>query len=147
MSRSPKRKDRAEGQAPVPRESLGRVTFLDPFGDPAFLPPADVNENAEGLVIRLEVPGVRGTEVAVYVQGNTIEVAGEKMRDLCGTDVSFLCIERTFGKFRRTFEVTGCVNMGAVKAELKKGVLALTIPRCDERRGKRRRIQVSAEEE
>ena len=147
MSRTPKRKDREEGEDPILRESVGRVTFLDPFGDPAFLPPADVNENTEGLIIRLELPGVRGSEVAVFVQGDTIEVVGEKMRDLCGVDVSFLCLERTFGKFRRTFEVTGCVNMGAVKAELKKGVLVLTIPKCVERRGKRRRIQVAAEEE
>ncbi|HEU5360965.1 MAG TPA: Hsp20/alpha crystallin family protein [Candidatus Deferrimicrobiaceae bacterium] len=147
MSRTPRRKDREEKEVPVPRESVGRVTFLDPFGDLAFLPPADVNENAEGLIIRLEIPGVQGSEVAVFVQGNTIEVVGEKMRDLGGVEVSFLCIERTFGKFRRTFEVTGCVNMGAVKAELKKGVLGLTIPRCDERRGKRRRIPVSVEEE
>ena len=50
------------------------MTFLDPFGDPAFLPPADVNENAGELVIRVELPGVRKNEVAVFVQGENIEV-------------------------------------------------------------------------
>ena len=59
MSRTPKRKDREEGDVSILRDSVGRVTFLDPFGDPAFLPPADVNENTEGLIIRLELPGVR----------------------------------------------------------------------------------------
>jgi len=146
MSRTPKRKDREEGDVPILRDSVGRVTFLDPFGDPAFLPPADVNENTEGLIIRLELPGVRGNEVAVFVQGETIEVVGEKMRDSCGADISFLCLERTFGKFRRTFEVTGCLNMGLVKAVLKEGVLVLCIPKCEERRGKRRRIKVTEEE-
>lgn len=146
MSRTPKRKDREEGDVSILRDSVGRVTFLDPFGDPAFLPPADVNENTEGLIIRLELPGVRGNEVAVFVQGETIEVVGEKMRDSCGADISFLCLERTFGKFRRTFEVTGCMNMGLVKAVLKEGVLVLSIPKCEERRGKRRRIKVTEEE-
>ena len=68
------------------------------------------------------------------------------MRDSCGADISFLCLERTFGKFRRTFEVTGCLNMGLVKAVLTEGVLVLCIPKCEERRGKRRRVKVMEEE-
>jgi HSP20 family protein len=147
MSRTPKKKDREEGEDHVLRESVGRVTFLDMFGDPAFLPPADVNENAGGVVIRLELPGVRGNEVEVFVQGQTIEVVGEKRRDDCGAEVSFLCLERTFGKFRRTFEVTGCLNMGHVKAVLTDGILMLSIPKCEERRGKKRRILVAVKEE
>jgi HSP20 family protein len=146
MSKTPNRRDREEGEAVSLRESVGRVTFLDMFGDPAFLPPADVNENTEELVIRLELPGVRRNEVAVFVQGGTIEVLGEKMRDACGDDASFLCVERTFGKFRRSFELTGCLNMGMVRAVLKNGVLVLCIPKCPERRGKRKRIKVEAEE-
>lgn len=147
MSKTPKRKDMEEKEAPLSHESIGRVTFLDPFGDPAFLPPADVNENAGGLVIRLELPGVRENEVAIFVEGETIEVIGEKKRDLGGSNVSYLCLERTFGKFRRTFEVTGCLDMGLVKAVLADGVLVLSIPRCEDRRGKRRRIKVMTKQE
>jgi len=147
MSRTPKRRVREEGEDPVLDESVGRLTFLDPFGDPAFLPPADVNESAVGVVIRVELPGVQENEVAVFVQGESIEVIGEKKRDSCGSEASFLCLERTFGKFRRTFEVTGCLNMGLVKAQLTGGILMLSIPKCEERRGKRRRIKVMAKEE
>jgi HSP20 family molecular chaperone IbpA len=68
------------------------------------------------------------------------------MRDTCGEDASFLCVERTFGKFRRSFELTGCLNMGMVRAVLKNGILVLCIPKCSERRGKRKRIKVEAEE-
>jgi HSP20 family molecular chaperone IbpA len=90
---------------------------------------------------------VRENEVAVFVQGESIEVIGEKKRDSCGSEASFLCLERTFGKFRRMFEVTGCLNMGLVKAVLTGGILMLSIPKCEERRGKRRRIKVMAKEE
>jgi len=147
MSKTSRRKKWEEGEDPVLQERVGRVTFLDPFGDPAFLPPADVNENAGELVIRVELPGVREHEVAVFVEGENIEVVGEKKRDSCGSDISFLCLERTFGNFRRTFETTGCLNMGLVKAVLKDGVLVLSIPKCEEQRGKRRRITVETEEE
>jgi HSP20 family protein len=147
MSKTPGRKQRERGEDTLLQERVGRVTFLDPFGDPAFLPPADVNENAGELVIRVELPGVRKNEVAVFVQGENIEVVGEKKRDSCGSDISFLCLERTFGNFRRVFETTGCLNMGLVKAVLKDGVLVLCIPKCEEQRGKRRRITVATEEE
>jgi len=147
MSKTSGRKKWERGEDAVLQEGVGRVTFLDPFGDPAFLPPADVNENAGELVIRVELPGVRENEVAVFVQGENIEVVGEKKRDSCGSDISFLCLERTFGNFRRTFETTGCLNMGLVKAVLKDGVLVLCIPKCEEQRGKRRRIMVATEEE
>lgn len=144
MSRTPKRRVREEGEDPVLDESVGRLTFLDPFGDPAFLPPADVNESAVGVVIRVELPGVQENEVAVFVQGETIEVVGEKKQDSCVSEVSFLCLERTFGKFHRSFEVTGCVNTGLVHAALTGGILLLRIPKCEEKRGKRRRIKVTA---
>jgi len=147
MSKTSGRKKWEREEDAVLQERVGRVMFLDPFGDPAFLPPADVNENAGELVIRVELPGVRGNEVAVFVQGENIEVVGEKKRDSCGSDISFLCLERNFGNFRRTFETTGCLNMGLVKAVLKDGVLVLCIPKCEEQRGKRRRVMVATEEE
>ncbi|MDX1815376.1 MAG: Hsp20/alpha crystallin family protein [Thermodesulfobacteriota bacterium] len=147
MSKTSGRKQRERGVDAVLQERMGRVTFLDPFGDPVFLPPADVNENASELVIRVELPGVRENEVAVFVEGENIEVVGEKKRDSCGSDISFLCLERTYGNFRRVFETTGCLNMGLVKAVLKDGVLVLCIPKCEEQRGKRRRITVATEEE
>ena len=145
MSKKPNRKDVEEGEAPGIHECVGNVTVLDPFGDPAFLPPADINENAGELVVRLEIPGVLADDVEVFVQNETIEVVGEKKRDLAGSGVSFLCLERSFGKFRRTFEVTGCLNMGLVKAVLANGVLVLSIPKCEDRRGRRRRVKVEAE--
>ena len=147
MSRTPKRIDPEEGEAVVLRETSGRPAFLDPFGDASFLPPADVHENARGVFIRLELPGVRKDDLAVFVEGGTIEVMGDKRRDSCGSDVSFLCLERTFGKFRRAFDLTGSLNMGLVRAVLKEGVLVLSIPKCEERRGRKRRIRVEADEE
>ena len=82
MSKTPKRGKWEEGEESILRERVERVTSIDPFGDPAYLPPADVNENAEELVIRIELPGVRESEVAVFVQGNVIEVIGEKISDV-----------------------------------------------------------------
>ncbi len=147
MRKTSGRKRWEEVEDPVLRENMGQVTFLDPSGDPVFLPPSDVNETAAELIIRMELPGVRGNEVAVFVEGEHIDVVGVKKRDSCGSDTSFLCIERTFGNFRRTFEAIGCLDMGRLKAVLRNGVLVMSVPKCEERRGKRRRIAVATVEE
>jgi HSP20 family protein len=83
-------------------------------------------------------------EVDVRVRGHRIEVVGEKRPDTAG-DVSYLCVERSFGKFHRAFDVSGSVNLARMTAVLKGGVLILSLPKVSERRGQERRIPVVTE--
>lgn len=144
MSRATKRKSGEERDNPVVVSTMGRVTFLDAMGDTAFVPPADVIETPEALLVRVELAGVALEDAEVFVEGNTVVVAGEKRRDASCADASFLCLERTFGKFRRDFEMAGCLNMAQVAADLRNGVLVVTVPKCAERRGHRRRVPIAA---
>jgi HSP20 family protein len=97
----------------------------------------------DAVRILLEIPGVPATSVQVRVLGNRIEVTGEKFPDLPPGETSFLCLERTFGKFQRAFEVRGSVNLGEVSARMANGILVITIPKVAERRGRERRIPVT----
>ncbi len=145
MSRATKRKSGEERDNPVLVSTVRRATFLDTIGDTAFVPAADVIETPETLVVRVELAGVAPDDTEVFVEGNTVVVTGEKRRDASCGDASFLCLERTFGKFRRAFEMTGCLNMARVAAALRDGVLVIDVPKCVERRGHRRRIPIAAE--
>ena len=146
MSRTPKRRYTEAGEESV-SASRGGVTVMDVLGDPGFQPPADVNETPAGMIVRMEIPGVAAGDIEVWIKGATIEVSGDKKRDPSCRDASFICLERAFGRFQRAFEVTGSLDMGRVTAVLKGGVLVLSIPKCDERRGRRRRIPVTSERE
>ncbi len=147
MSRETKRKGGEEREDPVLISTIGHVTFLDTIGDPAFLPPADVIETQDALVIRMELSGVALEDAEVFVEGNTVVVTGEKRRDASCVDASFLCLERTFGKFHRAFEMSGCLNMAQVAAVLREGVLVIAVPKLSERRGHRRRVPIATEPE
>ena len=124
---------------------LGTVTLLDLSDQAALVPPADVTEVEGALCIVMELPGVPASAVNVWVRGHRLEVTGEKPPDFPRTENSFICLERTFGRFRRVFEVEGPLNLGKLSARLKDGVLAITIPKMAERRGKERKIPVAAE--
>lgn len=147
MSRTLKRKLVLEGESPSGASLMGQVMFLDISDDSAYRPPSDVNETPSGVVIRMEIPGVTRNDVEVRVCGQRIEVCGEKRADTAGGNASYLCLERSFGKFHRAFEVSGPVNLFGMTAVLKGGVLVLAIPKCEERRGREQRIPVRAEEE
>ena len=145
MSRTPKKRDIEEGDPAVLVANRGRMTILDLSGEPGFPPPVDIHETEDGLTIRLELPGVAVESIGVYVQGTTVEVTGEKDREAIGAQASFLCLERTFGRFYRAFEMTGCLNMARMTASLKGGILSLYVPKCEERRGRKRRILIADE--
>ena len=142
MSRATKRRAGEEREHPVVVSRAGRVTFLDAIGDPALVPAADVIETAPTVLVRMELAGVALEDVEVFVEGNTVVVTGEKRRDASCAEASFLCLERIFGKFRRVFEMTGCLNMAQVAATLRNGVLVVSVPKCAERRGHRRRVPI-----
>lgn len=122
---------------------IARAVVLDVASESPNSPPADVNESTDVLVIRVELPGVPAGDIHVLVQGSTIEVSGHKKRERLAQDASFLCIERVFGPFRRAFELSGCFNMSGVTAELSGGILTVAIPKCEERRGRVRRIPIA----
>jgi len=132
-------------EAAAPRSLAGRVMLLDLSEDTMYKPPSDVTEGDDAVRIRLELPGVPRESVQVWVRGDRIEVAGEKVPDFPPGEASFLCLERIFGKFRRVFEVVGSVNLGQVSARMREGILFITVPKIAERRGRERRVPVTGE--
>lgn len=123
--------------------AMTRAVVLDVASELPNNPPADINETRDGLVIRVELPGVPAADIQVLVQGATIEVAGEKKRERLAHEASILCLERAFGPFRRAFELSGCFDMAEVRAELSGGILTITVPKREERRGRPRRIPIA----
>jgi HSP20 family protein len=124
---------------------VGRVTLLDLSDQAAHMPLADVTEVDDSLRITLELPGVPVSAVNVWVRGHRIEVTGEKPPDFPRGETSFICLERTFGKYCRIFEVAGPLNLGQLSARLRDGILMITIPKVAERRGRERKVPVTGE--
>ena len=126
---------------------MGQVMLLDISDETSCKPPSDVHETPDAVIIRMEVPGVPADSLAVLVRGASIEIFAEKRPDMASEDASYLCLERSFGRFHRAFDVSGPVNLSRMVVTLKRGVLALHIPKILERRGRERRVPILTEEE
>jgi HSP20 family protein len=147
LSRTTRKRIATETEIPSRACAFGQVMLVDISDETAQSPPSDVHETPEGVVIRMELPGVSRGNVDVRVRGSRIEVFGEKPPDTAGEDASYLCLERRFGRFHRAFDVAGSVNLNRMTAVLKEGVLVLFLPKITERRGQELRVPILSEEE
>jgi HSP20 family protein len=108
-------------------------------------PPLDIYEAAGLIVVEMEVPGIDTDNLEVSVTGGTLVVEGLKRENLEPGRINFLCMERTFGSFRRIIPFLHPVDVAGIKAAYRAGILEIQIPILDERRGTRRLIPVTVE--
>jgi len=105
-----------------------------------FMPAADIYEDRESLKVILEMPGVEKGNVEVRVEEGVLVVEGRldltKYRGL-----QPLYTEYNIGNYSRSFRLSNAVDQGKIGAELKDGVLSLTLPKAE--KAKPRTIQVS----
>jgi HSP20 family molecular chaperone IbpA len=106
----------------------------------AFLPTADIYETQDALKVVLEMPGVEKKNVDVRVEDDVLNVKGQL--DLSKYQgLQPLYTEYNIGHYSRSFRLSSKINQDKIGAELKEGVLSLTLPKVEE--AKPRTIQVN----
>ena len=109
-----------------PVRELGSFPSLDLQ---AFTPSFDVKETKDALVIQADLPGMSDKDVTISVAGNRLTISGERKAEAVKEDESYYMFERTYGSFNRTFTLPEEVEVDKVQAELKDGVLRVTLPK------------------
>ena len=110
-------------------------------GGRGWLPPVDIWETQDELVIEIDAPGCEPQDLAAEVVENQLVVSGE--RTLTGTAARRYRSERWQGRFVRTFIVPPGVDNATIKAEYVAGVLRLRVPKPEQ--AKPRRIAISGD--
>ena len=109
----------------------------------AWLPPVDLCEMEEMVVVRVELPGVKATDVHVGLTSTQLLIHGVKKKGAPRQRVlSHLCSERSYGPFSRTIPLRWTVSVREATAELRKGVLVVRLPKLKERRGAEFKVAV-----
>ena len=104
-------------------------------------PPADVFEDAEGITLQLDMPGVSKERLSVQTDKNTLTVEGDVQIAMPeGMEALYAEVHST--RYRRSFALSGELEAEKTQANLKDGVLTLHIPKRAELRP--RRIEVRA---
>lgn len=123
-------------------EFFGRWPSLRTETGTSWVPPMDVYETDDGLVIKAELPGVRKEDLKVNVDNNVLTIRAEKKQDGPEDVGCYYCSERIFGTFQRSFTLPTTVDTAKVKASYRDGVLTVEIPKKEEAKPKEIEVQV-----
>jgi len=96
-----------------------------------WMPMADITETAQALVLRIELPGVAPEQVLVEVADGALVVRGERPSDSCGedADTAYHLMERAHGPFARRFPLPEDAHGEGISANLREGLLTVTVPK------------------
>jgi HSP20 family protein len=104
-----------------------------------FVPTADIYESQDALTVILEMPGADKNNVDVRIEEGMLNVEGRldlsKYQGLVP-----LYTEYNIGHYARSFRLSSKIDQSKIAADLKDGVLSLTLPKAEE--AKPRTIQV-----
>jgi HSP20 family protein len=134
--------------------------FNDFFGDIAFpswnrfageglaipfstkAPALDVRESDGAYTVLAEVPGMAAKDIQVYTSDGCITLAGEKKEETETREKGYWRQERSYGSFKRVVPMPDDADIDSVKAEMKNGLLTLTIARKAEDSTKTRKVDI-----
>jgi len=105
-------------------------------------PKADIEENDNEYIISLELPGVDKKDIKLNVDNNLLIIKGEKKQSKEVKEENYLCSERNYGSFQRTFEFPGLIKPDKIEAEFKDGILRISAPKSEEIKKKEIEIKV-----
>jgi HSP20 family protein len=107
----------------------------------ALLPPVDVVEDAGGITLYADLPGVTREGLGIHVDADTLTIEGEVALDLPeGMDAQH--VEVAVPRYRRAFTLSRELDSQNVAAEFAHGVLKLRIPKAPHAQPRKVEIRV-----
>jgi HSP20 family protein len=106
-------------------------------------PPLDVFQDKDHVFVKAELPGMKKEDIHISLHENTLTISGERKQEREVKEGESFRSERFFGRFHRSVTLPVPVQSGAVKAQYKDGILAVSLPKAEEARPKQIEVQVS----
>jgi HSP20 family protein len=108
----------------------------------SFIPPVDIYENEQSIVLKVEVPGVEQKDLDIRIENNTITIRGERKFEKDVKEENFHRVERRYGSFQRSFTLPNTVNTENASADYDNGILKVTLQKRAEAKPKQIKVNV-----
>jgi HSP20 family protein len=129
---------------PIPDEVLN---VFNPFGfgwensDVVWSPSVDLSETEDKYEITAEVPGMKKEDIRVSFDKGVLTLNGERKFEEEKKGKNYHRMERSYGRFERSFQLPEEVKPEQIKAVYQDGVLSVEIPKTE--KPKPKSIEVS----
>ena len=138
------------GQLASLQSDMARMmnTFLGPSpfatapgnGSSVWLPPVDITESEDALLLSFDLPGMQEEEIQVELDDNVLTVSGERRRKSDVRQDDYSRFERRVGAFSRSVSLPAGVKDEQIEASYENGVLEIRVPKPEQYKPKRIQI-------
>lgn len=105
-------------------------------------PPVDLQETENEYILQADVPGLKREDIELTAIDNTLTIHGKREQETREEGKNLHRMERLYGEFHRTFELPGGFDASKVEATLRDGVLRVRLPKREESKPKRIKLEV-----
>lgn len=100
----------------------------------SWYPPVDVIENETEFKMMVELPGMTRDDVKITLNDNMVTLRGEKKAASQTKKENWHQVERMYGTFERSFQLSSPVDKTKVNARFEGGVLTVTLAKSEDAR-------------
>ncbi|MEH2384445.1 MAG: Hsp20/alpha crystallin family protein [Nostoc sp.] len=109
---------------------------ISPSPRTVWVPAVELSDNGSELLLRVEIPGVEGKDLDVQVTQDAVSIAGQHRYEKHSQSNAKVHSEFRYGNFTRVIALPTKVQNQQVKADLKDGILILTLPKLEQEQSK-----------
>lgn len=106
-----------------------------------WVPPVDVAETQDRIVVRAEVPGIKQEDIAIEFENGLLTIRGDRKLEK-NEGVTWHRVERIYGNFSRSFTLPRSVDPEKIAASYREGILEVEVPKREEAKPKHIKIEV-----
>lgn len=107
-----------------------------------WTPACDIVETGDALIVRAELPGCRREDIEISLENGVLTLRGHRELEQETQERTYHRIERSYGKFARSFTLPRSVDADRISANITDGVLEIRMPRREETRPRQISINV-----
>ena len=123
----------------VTTQETGKTVTAEP--ESLLRPTVDIYEDADGITLLADMPGVSREHLNLQVDSDTLTVEGEASIDMPeGMEALYADVHST--RYRRSFALSSELETAGIDASLKDGVLRVRIPKHAEVRPRKIEVRV-----
>ncbi len=100
----------------------------DASGDTYWVPNTDVYVADSGLVIKVELSGMRKEDLELTIDGNRLKISGHRPDGCRAPKCRFLLMEISYGAFECLIELPSGYDLGRARAAYQNGFLRIDVP-------------------
>ena len=131
---------RRDEQSPATSQGQTMLKIGAPETDTIYVPDVDICEDSERVRLVADMPGVDQTSMNVTVENNVLTIEGQA-RVNGPEGYALVGQEYGVGKYRRDFTLSDAVEVQGIKARMQHGVLEVTIPKREEVKTRKIKIE------